>query len=64
MRIPLDRQSPEPLYQQIKAHLRQGILSGGWKPIRACRPAASWRATWALIASPWKTLIPNWKPMD
>ena len=28
MRIPLDRQSPEPLYQQIKAHLRQGILSG------------------------------------
>ena len=29
MRIPLDRQSPEPLYQQIKAHLRQGILSGG-----------------------------------
>jgi GntR family transcriptional regulator / MocR family aminotransferase len=29
MRIPLDRQSPEPLYQQIKEHLRQGILSGG-----------------------------------
>ena len=29
MRIPLDRQSPEPLYQQIKTHLRQGILSGG-----------------------------------
>ena len=29
MRIPLDRQSPEPLYQQIKSHLRQGILSGG-----------------------------------
>jgi GntR family transcriptional regulator/MocR family aminotransferase len=29
MRIPLDRQSREPLYQQIKAHLRQGILSGG-----------------------------------
>ena len=28
MRIPLDRQSPEPLYQQIKTHLRQGILSG------------------------------------
>jgi GntR family transcriptional regulator / MocR family aminotransferase len=29
MRIPLNRQSPEPLYQQIKTHLRQGILSGG-----------------------------------
>ena len=29
MRIPLDRQSTEPLYQQIKTHLRQGILSGG-----------------------------------
>jgi GntR family transcriptional regulator/MocR family aminotransferase len=32
MRIPLDRQSPEPLYQQIKAHLRLGILSGGLVP--------------------------------
>jgi GntR family transcriptional regulator/MocR family aminotransferase len=32
MRIPLDRQSPEPLYLQIKAHLRQGILSGGLIP--------------------------------
>ena len=29
MRIPLDRQSQEPLYQQIEQHLRQGILSGG-----------------------------------
>jgi GntR family transcriptional regulator/MocR family aminotransferase len=28
MRIPLDRQSPEPLYQQIESYLRQGILSG------------------------------------
>lgn len=28
MRIPLDRQSPIPLYQQIKSYLRQGILSG------------------------------------
>src|SRR5574338_1723316 len=28
MRIPLDRQSPTPLYQQIKTYLRQGILSG------------------------------------
>jgi GntR family transcriptional regulator/MocR family aminotransferase len=28
MRIPLDRQSAIPLYQQIKTHLRQGILSG------------------------------------
>ncbi len=28
MRIPLDRQSAEPLYQQIRAYLRQGILSG------------------------------------
>jgi GntR family transcriptional regulator/MocR family aminotransferase len=28
MRIPLDRQGAIPLYQQIKTHLRQGILSG------------------------------------
>jgi DNA-binding transcriptional regulator YhcF (GntR family) len=28
MRIPLDRQSTVPLYQQIETHLRQGILSG------------------------------------
>src|SRR5512147_1726495 len=28
MRIPLDRQSVTPLYQQIKTYLRQGILSG------------------------------------
>ena len=28
MRIPLDRQSTVPLYQQIEAYLRQGILSG------------------------------------
>lgn len=28
MRIPLDRDSQTPLYQQIKTHLRQGILSG------------------------------------
>ncbi|GAB4505126.1 MAG: PLP-dependent aminotransferase family protein [Anaerolineales bacterium] len=32
MRIPLDRQSPTPLYQQIKSHLKQGILSGGLLP--------------------------------
>ena len=28
MRIPLDRQSAVPLYQQIEAYVRQGILSG------------------------------------
>src|SRR5512138_2517547 len=28
MRIPLDRQSTVPLYQQIQTYLRQGILSG------------------------------------
>lgn len=28
MRIPLDRQSEIPLYQQIRSHLRQGILAG------------------------------------
>ena len=32
MRIPLDRQSVEPLYQQIKTHLRQSILSGSLAP--------------------------------
>jgi GntR family transcriptional regulator/MocR family aminotransferase len=32
MRIPLDRQSNEPLYQQIRTHFRQGILSGGLAP--------------------------------
>jgi DNA-binding transcriptional MocR family regulator len=28
MRIPLDRQSQIPLYEQIETYLRQGILSG------------------------------------
>src|SRR5574339_735748 len=28
MRIPLDRQSTVPLYQQIETYLRQGILTG------------------------------------
>jgi GntR family transcriptional regulator / MocR family aminotransferase len=32
MRIPLDRQSAKPLYQQIKTHFRQGILSGSLAP--------------------------------
>jgi GntR family transcriptional regulator / MocR family aminotransferase len=32
MRIPLDRQSTVPLYQQIESYLRQGILSGGLVP--------------------------------
>lgn len=32
MRIPLDRQSVVPLYQQIEDYLRQGILSGSLAP--------------------------------
>jgi GntR family transcriptional regulator/MocR family aminotransferase len=32
MRIPLDRQSKIPLYQQIVSYLRQGILSGSLAP--------------------------------
>ena len=32
MRIPLDRQSETPLYQQIEGYLRQGILSGSLAP--------------------------------
>ncbi|MGZ9226576.1 MAG: MocR-like pyridoxine biosynthesis transcription factor PdxR [Anaerolineales bacterium] len=32
MRIPLDRQSTIPLYQQIEIYLRQGILSGSLAP--------------------------------
>jgi GntR family transcriptional regulator/MocR family aminotransferase len=32
MRIPLDRQSTTPLYRQIEAFLRQGILSGSLAP--------------------------------
>lgn len=32
MRIPLDRQSATPLYQQITDYLRQGILSGSLAP--------------------------------
>lgn len=32
MRIPLDRQSDIPLYQQIEAHLRKSILSGTLPP--------------------------------
>jgi GntR family transcriptional regulator / MocR family aminotransferase len=43
MRIPLDRQSPTPLYQQIESYLRQGILSGSLPPemrLPACRQLA------------------------
>ena len=43
MRIPLDRQSTLPLYQQIKTYLRQGILSGSLAPetrLPACRQLA------------------------
>ncbi|HEY3475026.1 MAG TPA: GntR family transcriptional regulator, partial [Anaerolineales bacterium] len=32
MRIPLDRQSQVPLYQQIEDYLRQGILTGSLAP--------------------------------
>jgi GntR family transcriptional regulator / MocR family aminotransferase len=32
MRIPLDRQSEKPLYKQVAAYLRQGILSGSLAP--------------------------------
>src|SRR5512134_3207279 len=32
MRIPLDRQSTVPLYQQIEDYLRQGILTGSLAP--------------------------------
>jgi GntR family transcriptional regulator / MocR family aminotransferase len=32
MRIPLDRQSETPLYQQIEAYLRHNILAGGLTP--------------------------------
>ena len=32
MRIPIDRQSQIPLYQQIKSHFQQGILSGSLAP--------------------------------
>ena len=43
MRIPLDRESPIALYQQIKMYLRQGILSGSLAPdtrLPASRPLA------------------------
>ena len=43
MRILLDRESNQPLYQQIKDHLRQGILSGSLAPetrLPACRQLA------------------------
>jgi GntR family transcriptional regulator / MocR family aminotransferase len=32
MRIPLDRNAPIPLYEQIEKHLRQGILNGNLAP--------------------------------
>jgi GntR family transcriptional regulator / MocR family aminotransferase len=32
MRIPIDRNSPIPLYEQIEKHLRQGILAGSLAP--------------------------------
>jgi len=43
MRIPLDRQSAIPLYQQIESYLRQGILSGSLPAdtrLPACRQLA------------------------
>ncbi len=43
MRIPLDRQSEIPLYQQIESYLRQGILSGSLPAdtrLPACRQLA------------------------
>ncbi len=43
MRIPLDRQSEIPLYKQIEAYLRQGIISGGLPAdtrLPACRQLA------------------------
>lgn len=43
MRIPLDRQSETPLYQQIEAYLRQAILSGNLSAntrLPACRQLA------------------------
>ncbi len=43
MRIPLDRQSEIPLYQQIEAHLKQGILTGNLPEntrLPACRQLA------------------------
>lgn len=43
MRIPLDRQSATPIYQQIGSYLRQGILSGSLAPetrLPAIRPLA------------------------
>ena len=39
MRIPLDRQQPTPLYQQIEAYLRQGILTGALPPETHLPPA-------------------------
>lgn len=44
MRIPLDRQSGTPLYQQIESHLRRGILSGNLPAetrLPACRQLAN-----------------------
>jgi len=44
MRIPLDRESTVPLYQAIKANLRQGILTGSLAPetrLPACRQACT-----------------------
>lgn len=38
MRIPLDRQSEVPLYQQIESHLKQGILTGNL-PVNTRLPA-------------------------
>ncbi len=43
MRIPLDRQNSQPLYEQIETYLRQGILSGSLPPntrLPACRELA------------------------
>ena len=64
MRIPLDRQSTCPFTNRSKIICARASFRGAWQPIRACRPVASWRVTWALTASPWRTPIPSWKQMD
>ncbi len=63
MRIPLDRQSEIPLYQQIGTYLRQAILSGNLTAdtrLPACRQLAH---DLGVNRTTSKMPMPNWKQM-
>ena len=53
-----------PFTSRSKITCARVSFRAAWLPRPACQPVASWRATWALTASPWRTHIPSWKQTD